>query len=155
MRYGLAFVVVCATAVVVSASQDEPRDIPARAQGAHRVVVAKVGDVYSRFDINRWGDQLIVSESIVDVEETLKGAHVGSLRLRVEGGTVGDLTLTVSDMPRLTRGQRAVLFLDEEPGGSHVLHGRGAGLIEVDGAGRVKGTSLTVQGIGRLVRQSR
>jgi hypothetical protein len=90
----------------------------------------------------------------VEVEDTLKGAPASSLMVTVEGGSIGDLTLTVSDMPRLERGQRAVFFL-EDRGGTHVLHGRGTGLLPVDRRGRVEGTDMTLDTVGRLVRQGR
>jgi len=156
MRTAVAFLVVCSVAatMTVSASNEAPTDIPGRAKGAQKVVVATVSSVRGRFATNQWGDQLIVSDAVVDVEETLKGTPAPSLFLTVEGGSVGDLTLTVSDMPELEPGQRGVFFL-EERGGTHVLHGREQGLLRVDRRGRVEGTDLTLEAVGRQVRQGR
>ena len=60
-----------------------------RARGAGRVVVAQVVDVQSRFGTNRFGDQLILSTLVLDVEETLKGPAGRTLNVEIEGGTVG------------------------------------------------------------------
>jgi len=54
---------------------------------------------------------LIVSTVVLDVVETLKGPAAPTLNVSVEGGTVGDLTLTVSDLPSLQDWRfRDVLF---------------------------------------------
>ena len=41
----------------------------------------------------------IVSNVLLDVSETLKGAPAAQFRMAVKGGAVGDLTLRVSDLP--------------------------------------------------------
>ena len=76
------------------------------------MVVAQVVDVQSRFATNRFGDQLIVSTVVLDVAETLKGQAARTLNVEIEGGTVGDLTLKVSDLPSFRPGDRAMFFLD-------------------------------------------
>src|SRR6185436_13518361 len=100
--------------------------LAARTQAATRVVVAQVRDVQSRFATNRFGDQLIVSDVELDVAETLKGPATATMRVAIEGGTVGDLTLKVSDLPSFRPGERAVFFLDNE-NGTLVPHDRGRG----------------------------
>src|SRR5204862_7250618 len=94
----VAAALTCAVAVV-SAQTGAPTDLPARARAATRVVVGRILDVQAQFQTNRFGDQLIVSNVLLEVSETLKGAPAPLLRLAVEGGTVGDLRLTVSDLP--------------------------------------------------------
>jgi hypothetical protein len=67
---------------------------------------------------------------------------------------VGDLTLKVSDMPVMTTGDRAVLFLDDSAKGGHVPHGRGKGLLKVDGSNHVTGTTLTLDEVRAAVQEA-
>jgi hypothetical protein len=118
--------------------------IAARAQGAGRVVVARVLDVQSRFATNQFGDQLIVSDLVLEVTETFKGPAAATINVTVEGGTVGDLTLKVSDLPSFSPGDRGMFFLDPGPGGRLVPHNRGRGLLKVSPSGVIEGSSVTL-----------
>jgi len=118
------------------------------------VVLATVTDVESEFGENAYGDRLILSQVRMQVNETMKGAHEGSLVVTLEGGTVGDLTLDVSDMPTMEKGERAVLFLSSTPGGSYVPSGRGAGVVKVDDDDRVVGENLTIDDVRAAVKAS-
>src|SRR5204863_8510432 len=82
--------------------------------GSGKVDDARISGVHSTFATNRFGDQLIVSNAVLEVLETLKGAPQAVTTVTVEGGTVGDLTLRVSDMQELKEGDRAVFFLDAD-----------------------------------------
>ncbi len=53
----------------------------------------------------------IVTFVTFQVRETYKGAPAAVQTLRFLGGTVGDDTMTVPDMPQFTVGQTAVLFV--------------------------------------------
>ncbi len=53
----------------------------------------------------------IVTFVTFQVEETYKGAPAAEQTLRFLGGTVGDDTLAVPDMPAFEAGQKAVLFV--------------------------------------------
>jgi len=147
----LAAALMCAAALV-SAQTTAPTDVPARARGAKRVVVGRVLDVQAQFQTNRFGDQLIVSNVLLEVSETLKGEPASLLRLAVEGGTVGDLTLRVSDLPAVHTGDRAVFFLDDDGNGRHVPHDRGRGVLKLTEAGAVEGTTLTLDRVRQQVR---
>ena len=57
----------------------------------------------------------------------------------IEGGTVGDLTLEVSDMPVMEEGDRAVVFLEDSKKGGYVPHRRGSGVMKVDREQRRRG----------------
>ena len=130
--------------------------VKANAKGAAKVVVATVVGVESRFDINSFGDQLIVSEVALRVDETLKGRHLPSMSVLVEGGTVGDLTLEVSDLPSLEPHERAVFFLAEGGPGNpeHRPHDRGLGILILDPADHVAGSDVTLADVRRAVRES-
>jgi len=61
----------------------------------------------------------------------------------VEGGTVGDLTLRVSDLPAVKPGDRAVFFLNPDQSGTQVPHMRGRGILRVTETDRIEGTAST------------
>lgn len=151
MKRVLSLLVVCTMAVTTSASTERPVDIGTRAKGAERIVVAAVEDVIPRFDVNEFGDRLIMSQAWVRVSETLKGPHTDILPVDVEGGTIGDLTLTVSDMPVLRQGDRAVFFLDSAKTGTKP-HDRGQGVLKLDASGRVQGSNMTLNEVRTMVR---
>lgn len=123
-----------------------------RVRGAQKVVVATVTDVQARFDVNEFGDRLIVTEAALQVDESLKGNASQFERLDVEGGTIGDLTLSVSDMPTLRRGERAVFLLDATVSGSNRPHGRGTGVMKVDRNDVVEDTGMSLNDVRAAVR---
>lgn len=127
-----------------------PADLASRARGAGKVVVARIVDVRAQFETNRFGDQLIVSHAVLEVLETWKGAPEATLQLAVEGGTVGDLTLRVSDLPTVTEGERAVFFL-EASGSGHTPYGRGRGIMKLTAGDRVDGTTLSLEDVRQQV----
>ena len=153
MRTLFAVCVICVGAATASASDGPAVDIPTRAKGAKKVVVATVVDVQATFDVNEYGDRLIVSHALLHIDETMKGTREETVTVTTEGGTVGDLTLKVSDMPVMVKGDRAVMFLDDSTRGGYVPHGRGQGVLKLDPGNRVAGTSLTLDEIRSLVAQ--
>ena len=84
-------------------------------------------------------------------ESELK-AHQETLVVTLEGGTVGDLRLEVSDMPKMEKGKRAVLFLTSDPDGGYLPHGRGNGVVEIGPDNRAKGENLSVDDIRAAVK---
>ena len=151
MKSWLAVAMVCVSASTVRAEVGPPTDVAAHSRGAGKVVVARVSTVHSTFATNRFGDQLIVSNAVLEVLDTLKGNPQAVTTVTVEGGTVGDLTLRVSDMQELKEGDRAVFFLDDD-GIGHVPHGRGRGILMLDDGDKVKGSNLTLQQVKDAVR---
>jgi hypothetical protein len=144
---------VCAV-LPLSADVGPPSDIASRARGARRIVVARVLDVRAQFQTNRFGDQLIVSTALLEVTETLKGVPSTTLQVEVEGGTVGDITLKVSDLPALTRGERAVFFLDDAAGDVTLPHERGHGILKLSQGDQVENSALTLADLRRQVRDA-
>ena len=137
-----------------AAAQNES-ELAQRAQRAERVVVGTIVDVDAVFETNEYGDQLIVSKVTLRVDETLKGPDEESVEVSVEGGTIGDLTLEVSDMPTVKRGERAAFFLYRAPGGSLVPRDRGLGIAKLNASDRVEGTDMTLDDIRQAVRGGR
>jgi hypothetical protein len=114
-------------------------------------------DVQPRFDTNEHGDRIIISRALIYVEDSLKGSNRPILPVDVEGGTIGALTLSVSDMPTLRSGERAVFFLDAtaSPAGAYRPHRRGLGIMKLDRSNRIVGSSLTLNAVKSEVRRRR
>jgi hypothetical protein len=131
-------------------------DIPPaeRVRGAERVVVGRVSSVTPVWRDNDFGDRLIVSVVHVAVDETLKGGPEQSVDVEVEGGTIGTLTLRVSDLDTFAPGDRAVFYLTHNHRGAMVPHRRGLGLQKLDRVGRVRGSGATLDQVRREVRDA-
>ena len=143
----VATATVLATTAIL-ASPAPPVSIPERVRGADQVVVATVSDLSATFESNSFGDRLIVSHAKLRVEERLKGETGQTLDLDILGGTIGNLTLDVSSLPRVKTGDRGVFFLDNaRQTGRLVPHLDGQGILKLDPQDRVKGTSLDLNSI--------
>ena len=129
MFRSLAVVLLLAAPVAA----DVQLDVPSVTRGSDRVVVARVVNVRAQFTRNRFGDEIIESHAVLDVLETLKGSPQAVAHVTVEGGTVGDLTLTVSNLPLLHDGDRAVFFLRGSRGGT---------VLVLDASDQTNGRSL-------------
>jgi hypothetical protein len=145
---------MCLVGAIAAASTTPNIDVAAHARASKKVIIATVTEVQSAFDVNDFGDRVIVSRVSLRVDEIMKGPAESTVVVTVEGGTIGDLTLSVSDMPRFSKGERAVLFLDDSARGGHVPHGRGAGVLKLDANNRVVDTTLTVDDIRSAVKAS-
>jgi hypothetical protein len=84
-----------------------------RSEEASHILVGRIERVDSFFTMNRWGDTLIRSEVRVQVDHALKGHVDESLRFTIDGGTVGDITLKVSDLPLFEVDQVKKLYLQK------------------------------------------
>jgi hypothetical protein len=92
-------------------------------------VVGTVAGLQAALGHNEYGDRLILTTVRLQVERTLRGPHQPTLKLVIEGGTIGEMTLRVSDMPRLRIGQRGTFALRKTEQGRWVPHGRRAGIL--------------------------
>lgn len=148
----LGVVAALTTASVSLAESRRPVSIPERFRTADAAVVARVTAVRAAYERNQWGDELIISHTVLAVEESLKGAPGQSVAFDVEGGTVGEMTLRVSDMPEVKVGDRGVFFLKRGRSSAHVPHLRGQGILLLDESDRVRGTNLTLDEIRGMAR---
>ena len=148
----LTAITLCGLVNAAVAGQGAAVPLADRARGAERVVVGRVTSINPTWHVNEFGDRLIVSTVRVAVDETLKGLAQSALDVEVEGGTIGTLTLHVSDQEPLARGDRAVFYLARNVRGALVPHLRGQGLLKLDRSDRVPGSSLTLNDIRRTVR---
>jgi hypothetical protein len=151
----ISLVVTCIVLATVAAVSGQSVDIQTRTKGAQRIVVATVADVQSSMSRNAHGDQVIVSRLFLQVEEIMKGQSGPAFSVDVEGGTLGGLTLRVSDMPSLYQGDRAVFFTNPTTFGADVPHLRGLGILKLDAANRVEESELTLDDVRRSVEAAR
>ena len=127
-----------------------------RIDGSQTVVVAHARSVNASWKENEYGDRVIVSHVLLDVEETLKGsAASNAIWMDVEGGTLDGFTLRVSDLPTVEPGERAVFFLDQNAEGVNTPHLRGQGILKLDANNLVTGSSLRVSDIRSAARARR
>jgi hypothetical protein len=134
------------------AAGDPPASIQERARGSDRIVVASISDVTASHETNEFGDKLIVSHAKLAVEETMKGPSEPAT-VDVIGGTLDGYTLHVSSLPLVTRGDRAVFFLERGKNGKLQPHLRGQGILKLDTSNNVRGSSLTLDDIRRMVHE--
>lgn len=97
---------------------------------ATHVLVGKVKNVQSFYDGNEWGDYLIFSRVDVKVEKKLKGKTNDEVSFIVEGGTVEELTLKVSNYPLFEEGEKFKLYLKKD---KQVFHFLGSEKLEAKG----------------------
>ena len=138
----------------VTAAAERPGTPPIleRANGAERVVVGTVVSVTPRFDTNEYGDRLIVSQTVVRVDETLKGAPAQTLTVDVEGGTIGGLTLKVSDVRAVGVGDRTVFFVKTNRRGQLVPSLRGHGILHLNSRDEDDDEQVTLADVRAKVR---
>jgi hypothetical protein len=154
-RAAIAAIALAIAVTPLTAQKNQPGLVDI-ARGAHRVVVATVTHVQPVFQVNEYGDQLIVSRTHLRVDEVLKGSRADgqTVVMEVEGGTLGDLTMTVSDLPVMSRGERAVVFLRQNTRGAMVPHERGDGILKLDSSDHVRESGLSLAAIRKAVASS-
>src|SRR5262245_51828089 len=80
--------------------------------GATEIVVGTVVKRESRWVDTAWGPAIFTFVTF-QIEEGLKGGSPMQTTLQFRGGTVGDVTLDVSDMPQFQVGNRDLLFIGD------------------------------------------
>jgi hypothetical protein len=140
------------TALMAQPAAAQQATIEERARGAERIVVATITGITSKYERNEFGDELIVSRATLAVEESVKGSSDALTTLEYEGGTVNGITLHVSSLPVLNRGERGVFFMKRGKTGEFKPHLRGQGILKLDAKNRVQGSSLTLEDVRRMAR---
>jgi hypothetical protein len=128
---------------IITRGQSADIDVAALTRGSNQVVIGTVVDATGRMGTNAYGDRLIFTDLRVDVSETLKGDSRNVVVVTVEGGQAAGLTLKVSDMPTLKRGDRAVYFLVKGTP-EWIPYARGRGVVRIDTTDHLDNTSLTL-----------
>ncbi|HSX59592.1 MAG TPA: matrixin family metalloprotease [Tahibacter sp.] len=129
-------VVACCTIFTVIATATASQLAPQSADelaSAPRIVVADLESAQSRWNPQR---TLIVTDYRFRRVEALRGTFDAAFVLTQGGGTVGDETHRLSDLPLFRTGARYLLILNaaDNPVFSSVRYGA-AGALELDGAG--------------------
>jgi len=137
------------------AAGEEALSMAERLQGASQVVIAKTRAAAPRWETNSHGDRVIVTEFVLDIEETLKGRNGSELVIEVPGGTLDGLTLRVSGQPVLKPGDRAVFLLESTSTGVYKPHRRGEGVLRLNAQNSITGSALTVNDVRQLARAGR
>jgi hypothetical protein len=79
------------------------------AQKSDRIARGRVRSLICKAGTNEFGDQLIYTDVYIGVTDTLKGDR-SDFVLTVEGGTLDEISLTVSDAPVFKVGEEVIVF---------------------------------------------
>ncbi|MCB9629197.1 MAG: hypothetical protein H6725_17635 [Sandaracinaceae bacterium] len=88
------------------ASVSEALDLRQLVHASHEIVVGVTRSAQARYDGAR-----IVTDSVVEVEDRMRGGVAPTLRVTTLGGAVGDVGMRVEGSAHLDVGDRALLFL--------------------------------------------
>jgi hypothetical protein len=86
-------------------------DTPELTEKAKQIVIGHVVNMQSEWTQDR---AKIFTYVTVQVEEYVKGTGNLEVTVKIPGGSVGDITLRVSDIPEFTVGEKVLLFLTDE-----------------------------------------
>jgi hypothetical protein len=144
----LAIVLALLLSTAAIGAADGPiATIEQRIAGAERVVVATVQHVSASWRENRFGDRIIVSRIQLEVDEILKGSSDKTVFMEVDGGTLDGYTLRVSGLTVVQPGERGVFFLEPAVGGVHKPFLRGQGILQLDSADYIRGSTVALSEI--------
>src|SRR5438105_15320254 len=76
---------------------------------AHAIVHGRVRSSSAHWSPDH---RLILTTTIIDIHETIKGQAARTIELTTIGGKVGDLTLVAAGMPAFEAGEDAILFVE-------------------------------------------
>lgn len=105
---------------------------------ADAVVEGRVIEAHSFWNAERTA---ILTEAVLEVEDSIVGAAPTYVNLRTFGGRVGDYWIVAHGFPTFTVGERLVVFLEPEQDGAHRVLGYQQGQYRVR---EEKGTVMAV-----------
>ncbi|MCX6568291.1 MAG: matrixin family metalloprotease [Candidatus Aminicenantes bacterium] len=107
IRYVAFFLIlVLASAVPLRSTKVDPAE-----RAASHILLGRVEGADGFYGVTERGDNLIYSRVRVKADKWLKGKNGNSVEFVVEGGSVGDVGLRVSDIPEFSKGQTVKLYL--------------------------------------------
>ena len=127
IRYGTCLAVALCTAWPALATTLITQDTNGLVRGSSDIVVGRVATVWAHWDDSH---QHIVTDVVIDVSESLKGANQ-RLVLTQLGGEVDGYRLTVPGCPTFKPGEEALLFVWRDARGKAQLNGLGQGKFEI------------------------
>jgi hypothetical protein len=92
---------------------EAPISLQHLADESDRIVRGRVMKLTYSYGSNSYGDELIYTHATVRVAEALKGDR-SDLVVKIEGGTLDGITLTVSDTATLKTGEEVLVFLKKD-----------------------------------------
>ena len=92
---------------------EAPVSLQHLADESDRIVRGRVMKLTYSHGSNSYGDELIYTHATVRVAEALKGDRT-DLVVKVEGGTLNGITLTVSDTATFKTGEEVLVFLKKD-----------------------------------------
>jgi hypothetical protein len=149
---GMALRVATLTGGVVAAD-NATEALNAGIRQAAFTLVGTVTETRASRRRSSFGDEVIVTTAIIQVTERLRGLAPSWLPVEVEGGSVGDVTMEVSDTPMLRRGDRAVFMIDRLKDGRYTLHDRGRGIAPLMADDHIKDSALTLDAVRRMAAE--
>lgn len=105
-----------------------------RITAAEEAVVGDVEKLVARWEVNEWGDRLIVSEVQVKPTRYLKGPKADRVVFDLEGGSLDGTTLEVSDLPVLVPGDQVFVLLRTNQKGRKIPSDRGWSIMPASDA---------------------
>lgn len=124
-------------------------------RSSQQTIVGTVVETKASRVRNASGDEIIVTRAMIRVSETLKGRRMAWVPLELEGGTLDGITMGVSDLPLLERGDRGVFLVEAAGPGRFAPRGRGAGILKLDENDRLEGLGLSLAEVRSLARRAR
>jgi hypothetical protein len=125
-----------------------------RAELAAKASSVVVGNVLSVESFWTKSGRIIVTEAMVEVEDAVLGEAPSVVRVRTFGGTVNGYTVEAHGFPTFAKGERLLLFLEQDkadPDATRVLgYQEGMYRVAMDKAGR-EVAHPTVDGGARLL----
>ncbi len=124
--FALVAVVAAGSGGRTSASTIEHMSIPRLARTAPLIVRAKCAG-----NVARWDAGEIWTFTGLEIEDRWKGAAPSRLSIRMLGGSVGNITSTVSGAPRFQSGEDLILFLEPNKLGDFSIEGWAQGTFRI------------------------
>lgn len=116
--------------------QPSRAELSSLGKSAELIALGSVTIVRSQFATNEFGDQIVTSEVLFSVKESLKSKTPSVLTIKTVGGTVGDVTLQSSSEAFFKQGEVALVFLEGGPEVFSVVGGA-RGKFTIDNKGIV------------------
>lgn len=133
--FGIAFLLPLALALPARASTFLAMSREELVEKAGAIVAGRVVEVNSHW--NGKGT-IIVTEAVIEVEDSILGDAPSHVQVRTFGGQVGDRKIVAHGFPTFQRGEKLLLFLEPDQDGFHKVLGyqQGEFRIRTDPSGR-------------------
>lgn len=112
MKYRIIYILVILSCMTLVAIPNviglvEEKNLNDLVKESDNIVIGKVTN-----KISYWEDKVIFTDIDISIKQNIKGKQ-DKIKLKIPGGTVGNVTLTVEDVPSFARGEETLLFLKE------------------------------------------